>query len=83
MNLMQLFLGLAVNSGDSRFALCRAYYDRSIRRSFECHSAPAVLRICAGVNDQFIAGLQSVSLTSPPFFENPNESHVFALKCSK
>ena len=42
-------------------ASCVVNYDRSIRRSFECHSAPAVLRICAGVNDQFIAGLQSVS----------------------
>src|SRR3954463_10769810 len=44
-----------------RFALRRAYYNGTIRRSFGCHSAPAVLRIRAGVNDQFIAGLQSIS----------------------
>jgi len=44
-----------------RFALCGADDDPTIRRSFDCHRATAVLRICAGVDDQFVAGLQNIS----------------------
>src|SRR3954466_10075226 len=54
-----VILGACAKQG--RFALCRANYNRTIRRSFGSHSAPPVLRIGAGVNDQFITGLQSVS----------------------
>src|SRR5439155_19743818 len=45
----------------ARWGSLRSIENRTIRRSFDCHRATTVLRICAGVDDQFVAGLQSIS----------------------